>query len=1356
MFKFKRKNKKGFTLTELLVVVLVISVLTAISIPSYKRAVERTRAMQGVVTLQNIAKAQNVYNAKRGSYATNMHALPLDMKDLRGEDVVGDTFEDRFFGYTVYGDILSQSYAKRSDGGYELAIDYDTGKLYCTPADNETCKMLGFDVNTKEIPTTDTESKLACNDEVCYLYDGDKIIGKCEFRAGYLDTCQSTDTNGFMCIEDECGEFRNGALLDGTHCKKEDLNKEGTACAKYTFECDKEKGFCYTYKDGEEIKSCPIDETGTKCKPEVLTGWVCDKAEDFCRFYDENGNDINKCIANAEHTACLKDGEKICKEDGTCILSDAGICIANKDGSDCETGLICAYDGGWVCREFDNGKEVKTCFANEDRTGCLEEGKLVCRDGKCVDSQGNWCESNKEGTACKTATENVGSYYECDGDTCVVYDKDGKEIKSCYMDNVDCFKEFAIEGTLCNKDGACLTYGKDGSLSSKCWKTEDGSAYCDDYVNNKYNCESNSSMSGCKEETSNTSGKWSCDGSKCSLYDEDGKEIKTCELGNDSCFKDNNIDATLCDDSSCITYKPGENPLKCVKDIGMCYDGSGFECKSNATFSGCAEESGSSSSGGKTFKCDDTGFCTFYDEDGKEIGKCQGSLTGGYADSCVSEFGGSGFYCTVYTDGNKICKVYENGKETIKCDGANGTCDTPNGPCKANETLTGCADDSGVVYSGTWQCGGNTCKLVDEKGNVIQVCDMNKDPSCFENNKVDGVVCVEDGTCYTYENGKNVLKCQNGKCYDEKGNECVANYNGTACRPEGNTSNRPCEVSCKNGTCSCWDENGALYFNCPYGDNECFKNVGFSGTYCDEDGNCSTYENGEQLYQCANSGICVNNITGKECTSNETFSGCKEGSTSTEPDNPKNGTVCYKEEDGKKCYTYKDGKLVDSCNANKTMDGCAPTDQDEELICYKDLGVCYDFTTDGKIIGQCPINTAGTDCASSETDKMTNGLLCDKDKCYTYKDGKVVGTCEANNTSTGCKDETGSTSGDLKCSSDTCVYFDADGNKKECYSNGKGGCIDGKGEEFACYKDKGRCRTYKDGKPMDECDINESGTGCKEEGSSSGVYTCNGWECKDADGSVCYSNGKDGCIEGKGEEVICMDGKCMTYKDGKKTDWCEANDEGTGCKEDNNVPSGNLMCAGETCTDPDGNTCFNNGNNGCITGKGWEMGACNDTECYVYQDGKQHKCYRDQWTVGGCNNNTMFCYGAECVYYQYGIPTGKTCYSNNNGGCIEGKGEEFICIADQCNLYQDGELVDSCVANTTFTGCRKEGELSGCKHSIIETSGGFYVEYSEGKPTGVTYMRSEDGKCMGYYNGKPNGEAPDPNYCSGSSSCLRR
>ncbi len=64
---FKKLNKKGFTLAELLVVVAIIGVLVAISIPIFTAQLEKAR---DAVTLSNLraayAQAQTAYLTKSG------------------------------------------------------------------------------------------------------------------------------------------------------------------------------------------------------------------------------------------------------------------------------------------------------------------------------------------------------------------------------------------------------------------------------------------------------------------------------------------------------------------------------------------------------------------------------------------------------------------------------------------------------------------------------------------------------------------------------------------------------------------------------------------------------------------------------------------------------------------------------------------------------------------------------------------------------------------------------------------------------------------------------------------------------------------------------------------------------------------------------------------------------------------------------------------------------------------------------------------------------------------------------------------------------------------------------------------
>ena len=70
--------KKGFTLIELLVVVLIIGILSAVALPQYQNAVDKTRLMNLVQMAANIRKAQEVYWLANGTYAGALRDLDVD------------------------------------------------------------------------------------------------------------------------------------------------------------------------------------------------------------------------------------------------------------------------------------------------------------------------------------------------------------------------------------------------------------------------------------------------------------------------------------------------------------------------------------------------------------------------------------------------------------------------------------------------------------------------------------------------------------------------------------------------------------------------------------------------------------------------------------------------------------------------------------------------------------------------------------------------------------------------------------------------------------------------------------------------------------------------------------------------------------------------------------------------------------------------------------------------------------------------------------------------------------------------------------------------------------------------------
>jgi len=72
-------NKRGFTLIELLVVVLIIGILSAVALPQYQKAVEKSRAAQAWSVLKSIIQAQQAYYMANGAFADSFDLLDMEL-----------------------------------------------------------------------------------------------------------------------------------------------------------------------------------------------------------------------------------------------------------------------------------------------------------------------------------------------------------------------------------------------------------------------------------------------------------------------------------------------------------------------------------------------------------------------------------------------------------------------------------------------------------------------------------------------------------------------------------------------------------------------------------------------------------------------------------------------------------------------------------------------------------------------------------------------------------------------------------------------------------------------------------------------------------------------------------------------------------------------------------------------------------------------------------------------------------------------------------------------------------------------------------------------------------------------------
>lgn len=75
-------NQKAFTLIELLVVVLIIGILTAIALPQYQKAVEKSKAVQAITLLRAIYQSERMYTMMNGSYPSKFSQLDVKIPYL--------------------------------------------------------------------------------------------------------------------------------------------------------------------------------------------------------------------------------------------------------------------------------------------------------------------------------------------------------------------------------------------------------------------------------------------------------------------------------------------------------------------------------------------------------------------------------------------------------------------------------------------------------------------------------------------------------------------------------------------------------------------------------------------------------------------------------------------------------------------------------------------------------------------------------------------------------------------------------------------------------------------------------------------------------------------------------------------------------------------------------------------------------------------------------------------------------------------------------------------------------------------------------------------------------------------------
>ena len=132
----------GFTLIELLVVVLIIGILSAIALPQYEKAVEKSRAAQALAVLKSFGQAYQAYYMANGEYPTSFDQLDLDMEGWTGNEKwyanATDTLSNGEWSLQIIADDTSGVYVGRLTGEYKGGgfgfygiVPYDDNEILC-------------------------------------------------------------------------------------------------------------------------------------------------------------------------------------------------------------------------------------------------------------------------------------------------------------------------------------------------------------------------------------------------------------------------------------------------------------------------------------------------------------------------------------------------------------------------------------------------------------------------------------------------------------------------------------------------------------------------------------------------------------------------------------------------------------------------------------------------------------------------------------------------------------------------------------------------------------------------------------------------------------------------------------------------------------------------------------------------------------------------------------------------------------------------------------------------------------------------------------------------------------------------
>jgi len=133
-----KKLRRGFTLIEILIVVVIIGILATVAIPAYFKYVRKGYAADAKIQIKNIYMSADIFKQNNGEYPADLSELEQGYLDLKASVLEKWTFEIEIDENGDTGKITATSTDKMG-GGADKTVEYDiaTGEYTGYGQENE-------------------------------------------------------------------------------------------------------------------------------------------------------------------------------------------------------------------------------------------------------------------------------------------------------------------------------------------------------------------------------------------------------------------------------------------------------------------------------------------------------------------------------------------------------------------------------------------------------------------------------------------------------------------------------------------------------------------------------------------------------------------------------------------------------------------------------------------------------------------------------------------------------------------------------------------------------------------------------------------------------------------------------------------------------------------------------------------------------------------------------------------------------------------------------------------------------------------------------------------------------------------